>query len=108
MDNMVWNVYYHNINKDKIEIKNIFSHGDFSKGVKDLLWICKTKNRFEDNLKRELCYYFWCRAEYEIVIGPWVGGRTDGIKIDIYEQVMLNWEIFVDYVWSFKEAANKE
>ena len=96
--NMVWNVYYHNINKNKIEIKNIFSHSDFSKGVKDLLWICKTKSRFEDNLKRELCYYFWCRSEYEIYIGGEIGN-----KIDVYDQVMLNWEIFADYVWSFKE-----
>ena len=108
MDNMVWNVYRHNINGDKIEVFNVFNHRSFKHYTEKFLKECDTKEQFSEELRKELSYYFWCRAEYEIVIGPWVGGRTDGIKVDIYGQVMLNWEIFVDYVWSFKEAVNKK
>lgn len=44
-------------------------------------------------------YYFWSKCEWEIIICPWVG-KADDIKIDVYDQLMLNWDKFVDYVWS--------
>ena len=109
MNNMVWNVYYHNFNKNKIEIKNIFTHGGFNKGVKEILSKCKTKEELAEELEKELQYYFQSRAEWETVIKPWCGGGDyEGIKIDIYDQVMLNFDVFVDYVWSFNEAIKEE
>ena len=63
------------------------------------------KNSFADKLKRELQYYFWSKAEWEIIISPWLGSsNSERIKIDVYDQVMLNWDVFVDYVWNNKEA----
>ena len=104
-NNMVWNVYYHNFNQNKIEVKNIFSHGSFRKDVVDALWMCKVKWAFAEELRMELAYYFRSRAEWEIVIKPWCGGGDyKGIKIDVYDQVMLNFDIFVDYCWSFKDG----
>lgn len=39
--------------------------------------------------------------QWEVVIGPWCGDRgTKEIKVDVYMQVMNNWDIFVDYVWN--------
>lgn len=106
---MVWNVYYHNFNQNKIEIKNIFDHGGFNKGVKEILDKCKTKEELAEELRMELAYYFRSRAEWETVIKPWCGGGDyEGIKIDVYDQVMLNWDLFVDYCWSFSEAVKKE
>ena len=32
---------------------------------------------------------------------------SDAEKIDVYEQVRLNWDEFVDYVWSFSKSATK-
>ena len=46
-------------------------------------------------------YYFWSKCEYEIILSPWTG-RADDIKIDIYDQIMMNFDRFVGYVWSFK------
>lgn len=109
MNNMVWNVYYHNPNKDKIEIYNIFDHGNFNKYVKEILDKCKTKEELAQELEAELQYYFWSRTQWETVIGPWCGSRNNEcIKIDIYDQVMLNFDIFVDYCWSFNEAIKNE
>lgn len=50
-------------------------------------------------------YWFWSKCEYEIVISPWVGRNKEEaeVKIDIHDQVMLNFDRFVDYCWSFKE-----
>lgn len=101
---MEWYVYYHNYNKDKIEKYNIFDHGRFNQYVKKYLNECETKEEFAEELDNELAYYFMCRAEWEVVVGPWCGSRNNKpIKIDVYDQVMLNWDAFVDYVWSHKE-----
>ena len=97
---MEWNVFYHNVNSQKIETFNIFKHGAFFEYVSNHLNKCKTKEEFAEKLKSELHYYFWSKAEYELIISPWCGGRyTDDIKVDIYTQVMNNWSIFLDYVW---------
>lgn len=102
-DMMEWNVYYHDFNANEIVTRNIFKHAMFTKDVNELL---RNKNlnkeEFSERLRKDLMYYFWARSEYEVIIKPWVG-EGDDIKIDIYGQVLLNWNRFVDYVWSFRK-----
>lgn len=101
---MKWNVYYYNINRQAIESFNIFDHGSFVKYVTEAIKECKSKETFEDRLKSELQYYFWSKAEWEIIISPWLGlSNSDRKKIDVFDQVMLNFEIFADYVWDNRE-----
>ena len=86
-----WYVYYHDSNAQK----------SFKKEVDVLLKEKIDKDDFSEKLKREMMYYFWSRCEYEIILSPWTG-RADNIKIDIYDQIMMNFDGFVDYCWSFK------
>ena len=99
---MKWNVFYYDINRKKISTYNIFDHSSFLKYVKEAMKECKFKQEFAEQLKSELRYYFWAKAEWELLFYPWVGDEKAAIKIDVYDQVMNNFEIFVDYVWSFK------
>lgn len=80
---------------------NIFNHGSFKKEVNVLLKEKIDKDDFSEKLKREVMYYFWSKCEYEIILSPWTG-RADDIKIDIYDQIMMNFNRFADYCWSFK------
>ena len=32
---------------------------------------------------------------------------SDSEKIDVYDQVNLNWDAFVEYVWGFAKAATR-
>jgi hypothetical protein len=85
---------------------NIFEHDGFVKYVKEATKVCKDdKECFADRLKSELMYFYWSKSEYEIILSPWCGGdaERDSIKIDVYNQVMLNWNIFKDYVWEHRE-----
>ena len=92
------------MNKQQITILNIIDHYSFNEDVKQHLKKCKDKTEFTKELKSSLMYYFWSKSEYEILIYPWCGGQhTKEIKIDVYSQVMLNWDKFVDYVWSFSK-----
>lgn len=103
--NMEWNVFYHDINKRQIRTWNIFNHDRFRRDVEKHLKECTSKEEFAEKLRSELFYNFWCKAEYEVLISPWVGGsRCEEIKVDIFSQVMLNKNVFVDYCWSFKEV----
>lgn len=128
--NLTWYVYRHNINKDQIYKYNIFDHGRFSEEVYEL--ISKrdmTYEEFSEKLRCSLMYYFWCKAEHEIVITsfpPYISKnefhrlayedfniRADvnlecAIKIDIFHQLSLNWDRFVDYVWKHRPIHSDE
>lgn len=99
---MEWNVYYHDSNAKKIIQWNIFKHGSFRKEVYDLLKSDLNKENFIEQLRKSLMYYFWSKSEYQVLILPLVG-QADDIKIDIYDQVIMNWDKFSEYVWSNKE-----
>ena len=66
-----------------------------------------TKEVFSDQLKHILQYYFWGKCEWEIVLNHDNGTNSDR-KIDVYEQVMLNWDKFVEYCWSFTNQYKSE
>ena len=101
---MKWIVYYHDFNGQKMTTFNIFDHGGFTSDVAKSLKKFKNKEDFAKQLRSDLFYYFGSKCEYEVIIAPWVGGRdTKEIKIDIYNQVMLNWDVFLDYVWNSKK-----
>lgn len=64
---------------------------------------------FEPELRYTLMYYFWAKCECEIVLTDWPTtikqSSTNTLylkvanKIDMYNQVMNNWHIVLDYVW---------
>lgn len=98
-----WMVYYHNINKDKIVPWNIFEHWSFRREVLDLLKQECKRDGFAVEVQRSLRYYFWSKSEYEVVIKQWVGKEAE-TKIDVCDQVLLNFEPFVDYLWRQRAA----
>ena len=103
MNNLVWNAVYHSINGKEIKTFNIFEHSGFRNDVNKHFKKCKDRDEFASELRRSLFYYFCSKCEWEIIISPWCGGRdTESIKVDVYWQIMNNWEIFLDYVWNSK------
>ena len=93
------------------------------------------KGNFEKEVRRYTQYYFWSKSEYEIVLTSWpphidadkeltrlnqekeatiAKGWTPKYldvrpvianKIDIYEQLQLNWEHYINYLWRMKDNA---
>lgn len=97
---MIWNVYRHDFNSGEIVRFNIFDHWMFRKDVEGDLRKCKSREEFAKKLRSHLFYYFCSKCEYEVLVSPWTGNKEKGtIKVDIYDQVMMNFEIFLDYVW---------
>lgn len=52
----------------------------------------------KEEVKRLLQYSFWAKAEYEIMVNLLF--RKEEYKIDVYEQVMLNFDLFYEYLIS--------
>lgn len=98
---MEWMVYYFDMNRQKMATYNALT---CEKDIKKLLKKCDTKSEFAEELRKEMMYQYWSKAEWEIVISPWCGGTAEesAEKIDIYSQLKLNWDKLVDYCWSFK------
>ena len=124
---MNWNVYNHDINRKEIRAYNIFKHSSFNEDVQSLLKEDLTYEEFSEKLNRTARYYFWCKTEHEIVmtgIEPHIDndeldrlnkereGRQSRFydvnldirnKVDIFDQLQLNWDCFARYVWDFKK-----
>ena len=111
-----WNVYYESWNDRKIKSFNIFNHGRFLEDLKKAAKkvhiredIPIEKQMFLDQMRRDLQYYFWSKCEWELVLASWVGREgTEDIKIDVFDQVMLNWPVFSEYVWQNRKELRKK
>lgn len=109
-----WYVYRQDWNTGKIEPWDIFEHWRFAEDtMSNIKRFCPKPNdddnsemakaAFEQQIKSDLMYYFWSKAEYEIVLKNWIGSDCE-IKIDIYDQVTMNWDRFIDYLWRVRDG----
>lgn len=102
LSELKWNVFIGDFNHKDINTYNIFNHGTF-KDECDKAWKKYKRNRpkFEEEIKKILAYYFWSKCEWEVIIQHWPPSeRYEDRKVDVYEQVMINWGIFINYVWN--------
>ena len=109
MKKLQWNVLIGDFNSKEIQTYNIFDHYRFKEDCDDI-WKYFEGNRpvFESEIKKNLRYYFWSKCEWEVVIQHWPPSEHfRDKKIDVYDQVMMNWDIFIDYVWNtYSERRN--
>lgn len=99
---MEWNVYCYNINSKKMKVFNIFEHYGFREDITNAVKQYDDKDEFLKYLKSSLMHAFWCKAEWEIILSPWLSSVNgdECLKIDVYDQVVNNWDIFSEYVWN--------
>lgn len=122
---LTWYVYKEDVNARVIEKFNIFKHSSFAKDVQELLdeYVDREIDRkeFSEAVKRKAMYYFWSKSEYEVIITSWpayitvdefnrIAKETEKAKyyiniapaisdkVDIFDQLNLNWEAFIDYL----------
>ena len=96
--NLEWYVYYYDINSSQLKTFNIFNHRGFKNAIEAIFKKYYSMEEFKKAVKSELMYYFWSKAEWEIVISDWFGKQVEK-KIDVYDQVMLNWDRFIEWLY---------
>lgn len=99
--NLKWYVLYYNPNTQRIEQFNIFDHHSFNKAVMEIFSKSNLMDftEFEDAIEKEAMYYFWSKAEYEVLVGDWISKKAEQ-KMDIYGQINMNWDRFIEYLWT--------
>ena len=104
-----WNVYVEDFNARCMRVHNIFDHWSLREDLKKLVKKCgDDRKTFEEELKHHLKYYYWSKCEWEIVLSPWPEWKDfREMKIDVYDQIALNWEQFVNYVWENRKEILK-
>lgn len=125
---LTYYVYVENINKRKIEKYNVLNDGIIEELLKRVDKF-SDKNQFAEALEQIIMYHYWSRSEWEIILTDWpphmkteelfkLNSEVDKYqkdyghdpysltvnlstaeKIDVYDQVMMNWNIFIDYAW---------
>lgn len=111
-----WNVYVENFNGRKIEKHNVFNHWslmeDLRKDAKKLHVRERPEEKewFLERLRRHIQYYYWSKCEWEIIITSWPPDKMNfkDEKVDVYDQVMLNWDKFSEYVWQNRKELRKK
>ena len=98
---LTWNVWYEDFNGKRIRTMNVFTHGRFYDDcIKNVKKNKEDKDAFSTQLLRDLRYYFWSKCEWEIILTSWPERKDfNDYKVDIAEQIELNWDKFVNYIW---------
>ena len=98
-----WYTFIEDFNKKEIIIFNVFRSHNFLEGCKRTFKRFKETERIEKEIKNWALYSFCSKFEYEIVITSL--SNSDNFnerKIDVYDQLMLNWDAFFKYVLEHK------
>ena len=114
----VWNVIVGNFNSREIEFHDVFNHygllRDIAKTSRKLtrnkeLTDEQKKQAFAEELRRDMMYYYWSKCEWEIIVSHWPPRESDReAKLDVWDQVKANWDIFLDYTWEHRKDIEKE
>ena len=96
----VWNVFVEDFNGKEIKIFNVFHSHRFIDGCKKAVKQYKKDKdivKFEDEIRSWAIYSFAYKCEYEVLITGWIKQDAQK-KIDVYEQLKLNWDSFFKYI----------
>lgn len=102
MREMHWYVYVEDFNGRMIADYDIFRHGCFAEYVRKAYKKYRNDHdSFCESVRKLLAYYFWSKCEWEVILSAWPpSDKVTQRKIDVYEQVMMNWDVFIEYVWT--------
>lgn len=102
MKKLVWNVYHYSHSQNKIVVWNIFDSIGFGEAVGKIIKKKYEKDVFAEKIKSELMYYFWTKYQHEITLCRYPRPETDAedVRVDVFDQVMLNFDAFIDYTYA--------
>lgn len=95
---MKWNCFAWNFNTDKLYWFNVLND-DLLKDIEATYKAKRTTNRadFSEVVKRWAMWHYWSKCEWEVIITDWPKYNNE-YKMDVFEQLEANWEIFTDYL----------
>lgn len=135
---LVWNVFRYSNSESRVKEFNVFMHPSLQTSMQKWWHKDLSKEEFAERLRGDMFYYYCSKCEHEVVITdfpPHIAPEElerltaerdehiakygnpqysysvrvkNALKIDVYEQIMINWEHFLDYVWNECQKAHKK
>jgi len=105
---LTWNVYVSDFNGKKMDVHNIFEHAGVEEDLRKIAKKFTEKEDFANEVRCSLKYWYWSKCEWEIILSHWpplANAREE--KIDVWDQVNLNWPVFIDYLWENRKELTK-
>ena len=126
---LAYYVYVENINRRKIEKYNVLNDAIIDEIIERTKDFPGDKKAFAEQVEQIMMYHYWSRSEWESVLTSWppnvrleelirlnqevkesqqkygqepyalTVSLTTSEKIDVYDQIVMNWNIFIDYAW---------
>lgn len=117
MSELKYYVLLPNINNEKDFKFNVFNNIRFLSYLMDLKARAKKDDtiNIKEEIRHSLQYSYWSKSECEIMV-KCLFGKVEH-KIDVYEQIMLNFDLFYEYLISnwkhipaktYKQQANQK
>lgn len=96
---MEWKVYTEDFTNKEVKLFNVFDHFRFRTGVEKAFKECNgNKIDFSKRVRSEAIYYYAWKCEYEVYVSSmW---KKEPLKIDVFQQLEINWDKFIDYTWN--------
>lgn len=93
-----WNVWIWDFNHDELEQYDVVPML-----LRELKSLRKEdfpmdKKSMDGELRGWARYHFWAKCEYEMIVHGWPEQKNDK-KVDVYDQLMLNWDTFSEAFW---------
>lgn len=63
----------------------------------------KDKAGFAEDVSHIAKYYFMTKYEWEIIICSLGDNPEHEMKVDVYTQLEINWDNFIDYIWEHRK-----
>ena len=111
---MKWYVLLKDSESARFKPYNIFDYDAFRISIEELFKKQYPQDRFLLELEHEADYFFRAQIEWEMLFPPMNIAKHSKYnaltwyKIDVYEQLRVNWERFADYMWAeCQKAENK-
>ena len=100
MKKLTWHVVRYDPNRKCFRGYNVLSPGIVDAIVRKAK--VATGRRDFENSVRDVCrYHFAHRTECEIILEEWpIHNNPTRRKVDVYDQLFLNWDRFIDYLWA--------
>lgn len=90
------------------EVRSALMHEYWSRTEYEVVvtsWPCGINEQEVERLSKEVAKQ---KAEYPTGIHQRVYPKLErAVKIDIYDQVMMNWDLFINYLWENKKLISK-
>ncbi len=126
---LTYYVYVENINRRRIEKYNVLNDAIIDEIIERTKDFPGDKKAFAEQVEQIMMYHYWARSEWESVLTSWPPNMrleelirlnqeveesqqkygqepyaltvslTTAEKIDVYDQIVMNWNIFIDYAW---------